>query len=226
MRCRYIWGWSARFTTMRLKRLSGIRATSPAAALTRRRPCEYLGHALRQIAWLERLLQCRSVAPFLWQAAGGVTGDENERNTTRGERARHRIDFGPRHVDVQYRPVQRFRSGERQGLGDASRRPDHGASPFRQHVLQHEGQEHFVLHDEDAQASRQAVVFAHNYGHVAACAGSWRDGSPRIRSRAANFTWSPRRNTRALHSRLMSLPCDYRRGTQMVTDAFRETRRS
>src|SRR3977135_369916 len=100
------------------KRLSCIRATSPAAALTRRRSCEYLGHALRQITWLEGLLQCRPVAPFLWQAACGITGDENERNTARGQRARHRIDLGTRHVDVQYRSVERFRSGERQGRGD------------------------------------------------------------------------------------------------------------
>src|SRR3977135_2800094 len=83
------------------KRLSGIRATSPAAALTRRRSCEYLGHALRQITWLERLLQCRSVAPFLWQAAGGVTGDENERNTARGERARHPVHHRHRHTHAQ-----------------------------------------------------------------------------------------------------------------------------
>jgi len=71
-----------------------------------------------------------------------------------------------------------------------------------------------------------AVVFVRDQGHVAACAGSWRDGLRKIRSHAANLTWSPRRNPRALHSRLMSLPCDYRRGTQMAADAFRETRRS
>src|SRR3954469_7515672 len=156
MRCWYM-GWPARFMAMRQKRYFSHPGNVPAAALTGRRPCEYLGHALRQITWLEWLLQCRPVAPFLWQAGRGVTGDENERNTARRQRPRHRIDLGTGHVDVQYRPVQRFRSGEREGLGDAPCGPDHGASPFRQHVLQHQGQEHLVLDDKDAQAGRQTV---------------------------------------------------------------------
>src|SRR3954468_14369940 len=97
-----IYGVVGSFHDNATKRYFGHPGNVPAAALTGRRPCEYLGHALRQITWLEWLLQCRPVAPFLWQAARGVTGDENEGNTARRQRPRHRIDLGTGHVDVQY----------------------------------------------------------------------------------------------------------------------------
>jgi hypothetical protein len=96
----------------------------------------------------DRFLQNRNLAETRIYAVGVIASDEDERHAAHTQDFRHRINKTIAKIDIEHCGVEMSFSGRRQSLRRCVQRADHLIAEFVQCLLDHHGDERFVLNQQ------------------------------------------------------------------------------